>query len=205
VLVLIDIGVGNVGSMANMLARLGIPARVSGDPADVARASRLILPGVGAFDGGMQALKNKDLIPVLRDKVEGEGVPILGVCLGLHLFTEGSDEGRHEGLGWLPCRTRRFPAEAAGAPLRVPHMSWNTVTSSGPGLLLSHLPDPPRFYFAHGFYADMKDQTLVAGSTTYGISFPSVVVKNRIAGVQFHPEKSHRFGMTVLKNFAESF
>ena len=204
-LVVVDIGVGNVGSIANMLGRLGFTSQVSADPRDVARASQLILPGVGAFDGAMKALKSRDLIQVLTEKVLHEKTPILGVCLGLQLFTQGSDEGQEEGLGWLPFRTRRFPSQVDGAPLRVPHMSWNTVVTHGSPTLLSGLPATPRFYFAHSYVVDAIDDPLIAGTTTYGRMFPSVVVKDRIAGVQFHPEKSHRFGMTVLKNFAGSF
>lgn len=204
-LLVVDTGLGNVGSMSNMLGRLGFPCVVSGEPRDVERASKIILPGVGAFDKGMRALRARNLVGVLNEKVLGQNTPVLGVCLGLHLFGESSEEGTENGLGWLPLKARKFPAVWDRDALQVPHMGWNTVRPAGSSGLFSQLPQNPRFYFVHSYYVASSDGNLVAGTTEHGFEFCSAAVRGRIAGVQFHPEKSHRYGMGLLRNFVESF
>jgi glutamine amidotransferase len=199
---IIDCGLGNVGSVANMFRKLGLHAVVSGDPVVVAQADRLVLPGVGAFDHGMQRLRASGLIPILERRVLQEKTPILGICLGLQLYTRGSDEGACPGLGWLPGRTIRFRfAAAEEGRLKVPHMGWNTVHPTRPGVWPS-LSGEPRFYFVHSYHIECDLEEDVLATARYGYEFAAAVRRGNIAGVQFHPEKSHRFGMAVLRDFA---
>lgn len=198
---IVDYGMGNLGSMANMCRKIGVPAVVSSDAGQIAAADRLVLPGVGAFDSGMKSLRGRDLVLLLQRLVIDEKRPILGVCLGLQLFTRGSQEGQEEGLGWLPARTVRFPP--ATPPLRIPHMGWNSVDVTRPHALFRGLEKDARFYFVHSFHVASEVRDDVAGETMYGCRFPSVLIRGNIMGVQFHPEKSHRYGMQLLRNFAD--
>ena len=194
---------GNVGSIANMLKKVGAEATITGDPRVIASADKLILPGVGAFDNAMRELSSRSLIPVLREQVIERGKQILGLCLGMQLFTEGSEEGRATGLGWVPGRAVRFRASAESGALKVPHMGWNIATPTTADPLFAGLDYDARFYFVHSFHVSCDDASVLA-ITNYGAPFVSAIRKRNIAGVQFHPEKSHRFGMRLLRNFAES-
>ncbi len=198
---IIDCGIGNVGSVANMFRKLGVEAVVSGDPAAVAQADRLVLPGVGAFDHGMERLRASGLIPILEQRVLHEKTPILGICLGLQLYTKGSDEGGCPGLGWLPARTIRFRFGTKEGRLKVPHMGWNTVHPTRRNVWPS-LSGEPRFYFVHSYHIECDFGEDVLATACYGYEFAVAVRRGNIAGVQFHPEKSHRFGMAVLRDFA---
>lgn len=202
-IVIIDSGVGNVGSIANMLRKVGAEPMVSRDPGVIDRAEKLILPGVGAFDEGMSVLQRHGLVEVLTERVLRAGVPILGLCLGMQLLTRGSEEGRLPGLAWLDARTVRFRFSAGEGGLRVPHMGWNEVRPCRSHPLLAGLDGEARFYFAHSYHVECADRALVLGETGYGRPFASAISRDNIMGLQFHPEKSHRFGLTVLKNFAE--
>ncbi len=204
-IVIVDYGMGNVGSIANMLRKVGAAATISADPTVVAGARKLILPGVGAFDRGMTNLAERGLIPLLRRKVLEEGTPVLGVCLGMQLLTQRSEEGQCAGLGWLEAETVRFRLEDAGpaSTLKVPHMGWNTVRLCRPHPTLAGLETGSRFYFVHSYYVACHDPALVVAETDHGGAFTSVVAKGSILGVQFHPEKSHRFGMQLYRNFSE--
>jgi glutamine amidotransferase len=192
----IDYGMGNVGSIANMLRKLGIPSVVSHLEDDIARADRLILPGVGAFDHGMRNLRERGLVPVLEEQVHERGTPVLGICLGMQLFGTGSEEGCEPGLGWIDARSVRFRADAG---VKVPHMGWNTVSASDTAG--AWLPAHARYYFVHSYHLDCRDEADVAGRTTYGYPFVSAVRRGNVTGVQFHPEKSHRFGLELLREF----
>jgi imidazole glycerol-phosphate synthase subunit HisH len=203
VIVIVDYGMGNLGSMLNMLKKAGVRAVISSDPADVSAASRLILPGVGAFDAGMRNLRERGLVPALTRRVIEEGTPILGVCLGLQLFTEGSEEGGEPGLGWLEARTVRFRREDLGPELRVPHMGWNQVRPTRSHPLLQTLPSDARFYFVHSYHLECAAPGDVLATTRHGYDFASIVARGNLMGTQFHPEKSHRYGMALLKCFAE--
>ncbi len=199
--VIIDYGMGNVGSIANMLRKLELPSKITGDPSEIARATRLILPGVGAFDHGMRQLESLGLLSVLHRKALHERVPILGICLGMQLFSRQSEEGRLAGLGWIDADVRRFRSNEA-APLRVPHMGWNLMTPFQAHPVFQNLNGEWRFYFVHSYHVCCDYSADVAGVTSYGKPFVSAVARENLVGVQFHPEKSHRFGMQLLENFA---
>lgn len=196
-IVILGLGIGNVGSIANMLRKVGAPGHVSARPKDVEAAQGIILPGVGAFDRGMRNLLDSGLVPLLEDKVLEMKTPLLGICLGMQLLTRSSEEGQLAGLGWIAGSTHRFRMEDK----KVPHMGWNRVQQVGSSSLFDGIQDP-RFYFLHSYYVRCEDRDQALGSTEYGTSFDSAVGKENILGVQFHPEKSHRFGMKLLRNFA---
>ncbi len=199
--VVVDYGMGNVGSVCNMLKKVGGGAVVSGSRDVIGRAGKLVLPGVGAFDTAMQNIGERHLLDVLNERVLGEGVPILGICLGMQLLTERSEEGTSAGLGWIAGRARRFPDEVDGRKLVVPHMGWNHVSVGRPSALTQGLEADARFYFVHSFYVTVEDQAHSVLTTTYGVSFDSAIGSRNVMGVQFHPEKSHRYGMALLRNF----
>jgi glutamine amidotransferase len=198
---IVDYGVGNLGSIPNMLKRLGQGAVVTSNPEEIRSAEKLILPGVGAFDAGMRSLRERGLIEPLREKAFGERIPILGLCLGMQLLFEGSEEGDAEGLGWLKGRVVRFRFPPEDRVHRVPHMGWNTIAVRRQIPLVADLGDEPRFYFAHSFHAVCDEPEDVVGVTEYGYEFPACVGDANIMGAQFHPEKSHRFGLKLLANF----
>ena len=201
-IVIVDFGSGNLGSIASMLRKLGIPSVTSGDPEVVAAADRLILPGVGAFDHAMGRLVSGGYVPILRRKVLEEGAPLLGVCLGMQLLSRGSEEGDAPGLGWIDARTVRFRPESAAGPVRVPHMGWADVRAARPHPLLEGLEEDARFYFAHSFHVVPERDDDVLAWAEHGDRFVSAVARDHVMGVQFHPEKSHRFGLRLLENFA---
>ena len=203
-LVVVDYGMGNVGSIANMLRKVGAEAQISSDHSVIEAADQLILPGVGAFDQGMHNLGERGLTPLLGRKVLEEKTPILGVCLGMQLFAKASEEGRCPGLGWLDATAVRFRPEASEGKLKVPHMGWNTLEPQRPHPLLEGLEAQARFYFVHSFHLVCTHPSLVLTRTSYGLPFVSSIAQDNILGVQFHPEKSHRFGMQLYRNFAHA-
>ncbi len=196
----VDYGMGNLGSVLNMLRRVGVDAEVTGDPVRIATAERIILPGVGAFDAAIERIDASGLRAVLDHKAMEERVPVLGICLGMQLLTRRSDEGTRAGLGWIPAETSRFPS---GSGLKVPHMGWNVTESTRKSPLTSGLDGEVRFYFVHSFCVQTDDPEDTVLRSRYGIDFAAAVHRGNIMGAQFHPEKSHRFGMRLLKNFAE--
>lgn len=200
-IIVIDYGMGNLGSIVNMGRKAGGSFTVSGDPAVIAQADKLILPGVGAFDNGMARLRERGLIPVLNHLVLERKVPILGICLGVQLFTRRSEEGVLPGLGWIAGDTIRFQFAAGPAQLKVPHMGWNHIEPARPDPLLRDLPPEPRFYFVHSYHLVCDEPADVLAWTQYGRRFASAVQRGNIWGTQFHPEKSHKFGLALLKNF----
>lgn len=199
---IVDYGVGNLASIANMARKAGTTCVVSGDPAVLATAEKLILPGVGAFDRAMAMLDERGLIPVLTERAIARQVPTLGLCLGMQLFARGSEEGSRPGLGWIAADNRRFTFTAPSeTKLKVPHMGWNYIEPAAPAALLEQLPPEPRFYFVHSYHLHCDDPSDVMCWTTYGYRFASGVHRGNIWGTQFHPEKSHSFGLALLKNF----
>jgi glutamine amidotransferase len=197
----VDYGMGNVGSVLNMLKRLGVKASLASTEEAVREAPALILPGVGAFGAGMRALEARRLIDPLTEAVINRGTPILGICLGMQLFTEQSDEDHVPGLGWLPAKTVRFDSTRPDAPSIVPHMGWNEIQVRGRSAIFRDL-ETARFYFVHSYHVTTDATEIVIADTTHGYPFVSAVARDNIYGVQFHPEKSHRFGLAILRNFA---
>lgn len=196
---IVDYGMGNLGSIQNMFKRIGAAAQVTGDAAVLAHASKILLPGVGAFDSAMQRIADSGLREVLDRKALHERVPTLGICLGMQLLTRGSDEGQLPGLGWIGATTLRFPNIAG---LKVPHMGWNLVTPTQHSPLTAGLPEESRFYFVHSYFVRVDDERDSLLKAHYGVSFDAAVSHGNIFGAQFHPEKSHKFGMKLLANFA---
>jgi len=196
----VDYGMGNTGSILNMLRYLDIKARICTSFDDIKNASRIILPGVGAFDHGIRNLRSSGMADILYELVMIRKRPVLGICLGMQLMTLRSAEGMNSGLGWLNASTISFE-HPPNQKLRIPHIGWNTVVPSEHCLLLKNLPEDKRFYFVHSYHLQCNDTAIVAGKTLYGGWFDSVVEHENIFGCQFHPEKSHRFGMTIFKNF----
>lgn len=196
---IVDFGVGNLGSIRNMFKRIGVPAQVTSDLDKIALSTKLVLPGVGAFDNAMSRLCEGALRDLLDRKVLAEKVPILGVCLGMQLLTRGSEEGSMPGLGWIAADTRRIP----GSPgLKVPHMGWNVVRSVCSSPLTAGLAHDARFYFVHSYAVHVDDPSNSLLRSRHGIDFDAAIQAGNIFGVQFHPEKSHKYGMNLLTNFA---
>jgi imidazole glycerol-phosphate synthase subunit HisH len=201
---IIDYKTGNLGSIQNILKRIGEPSVVTSDPAVIANATKLILPGVGAFDTGMKNLTELGLIDILNKKVVNEKVPVLGICLGMQVLSKGSEEGTLPGLGWIDSTTVRFRFQNT-AEYKIPHMGWNFINQHKPSRLFDNMHTDPRFYFVHSYYFSPADPEDILTTTTYEIEFTSSVEKGNILGVQFHPEKSHKFGMKLLKNFVDFY
>jgi glutamine amidotransferase len=203
-IVIVDYGLGNLGSIKNMLKKAGFPSLISDDPAEIEQAEKLILPGVGAFDTGMRYLQDKGLVSILNRKAMEEKVPVLGLCLGAQLITNRSEEGMLPGLGWVDGETVRFHFDADTPQLKVPHMGWNVLQIVNDHPYLQGLPEDQRFYFVHSYHMVCRNEKNVIANTTYGYSFPSIIGHENVVGMQFHPEKSHKFGLQVLGNFARS-
>ncbi len=198
---IVDYGLGNLASVANMLRRVGATSALVSRPEEIARADKLILPGVGAFDHGMEKLEAAGLLDALNERVLEARVPVLGLCLGMQLFTRGSEEGRKPGLGWLPAETRRL--QPADPRLKVPHMGWAEVQVVRAHSLLEPAEPELRFYFVHSYHVVCDTRECVVGEAEHGERFCAIACAGNVMGVQFHPEKSHRFGMKLLRNFAE--
>jgi imidazole glycerol-phosphate synthase subunit HisH len=196
---IINYGVSNVGSMLNMMKKLGLPAEVISTPEGVESAAKIILPGIGAFDHGMAALNDLGLSEPLRRRVLRDSVPLLGVCLGMQMLGRGSEEGTSSGLGLLEGHCSRFRS-SADAPVRVPHMGWNELDIFHRDPLLEGL-EGSRFYFVHSYHFVCDDPADALAGARHGTMFTAAVHRANVWGVQFHPEKSHRFGMTLLRNF----
>jgi imidazole glycerol-phosphate synthase subunit HisH len=204
VIVVVDYGMGNVGSIANMLKRVGANALVSSQAHDIERAEKLILPGVGAFDSAMERINGSGLRAALDRRVVADKVPVLGICLGMQLLTHTSEEGELPGLGWIAARTVAFRGRVHPR-LKSPHMGWNLVVLHTPSPLTTGFDTllEPRFYFVHSYFIECDDSSVGILRTTYGVTYDSAIQRGNIYGVQFHPEKSHRFGMRLLENFAQ--
>lgn len=197
----VDYGVNNVGSVLNMLRRLNVEAELVRDPLHLRDATSIVLPGIGAFDAGVLNLRRAGLFDAIRERVVRDEVPILGICLGMQLLSRGSEEGSLEGLGLLPAHTVRFKFEG-GSRLKVPHMGWNETDCVDAALLGGFGAERPRFYYVHSYHVVCDDEANVAARCSYGITFTAAVRRGHVFGTQFHPEKSHRYGMRLLGNFA---
>lgn len=191
----VDYGVGNSGAIINMIRRAGFQAMASSDPVIISSAEKLILPGVGAFDFAVERLHNSGLWDVLNELVVSQGKPILGICLGIQLMALRSEEGEREGFGWVDANVRRFRKQK----LKVPHMGWNTLSHQADWL--ASVDEDERFYFVHSYYVECNDPEDVLFTTDYGEKFVSGFKKNNMIGLQFHPEKSHKYGLSVLTRY----
>lgn len=200
-IVIIDYGVGNIGSISSMLNKIGAKSMVSCKDSDIQNASKIILPGIGAFDKAMSELNNRDLISSLRKAVIENNKPVLGICLGAQILGNSSEEGELPGLGWINMEVKRF----SNPSLRIPHMGWNFVKPTRNSLLFDlESSHESRFYFVHSYYMSCKSNKDIIALSYYGDDFACAVNKNNIFGVQFHPEKSHKFGFNLLQKFAHA-
>lgn len=204
-IVIIDYGLGNLGSIKNMLKKIGYDSEISSDHALIQSATKLILPGVGAFDQGMKNLEERGLIPLLNKKVLEEKTPILGICLGMQLFTSKSEEGTLKGLSWVDAETIKFDSSKTGKKFPIPHMGWVYVSEKGNSPLLQDMYEEPKFYFVHSYYVKCNNPDEVILTGDYIHEFDAGFQKGNILGVQFHPEKSHKYGMKLLTNFMTNF
>jgi imidazole glycerol-phosphate synthase subunit HisH len=195
---IINYGLGNLGSVQNMLKRINVNSTIVKSPKDL-RAEKIILPGVGSFDTGMSNLLSDGWVEALNENVRKHQVPTLGICLGMQLMTNRSEEGQLGGLGWIEGEVLKFPVSS----LKTPHMGWNIVRPAGQdaSILKSDKPEL-RFYFVHSYFVKVDNSSDRLGTTNYGSEFTSAFRRDNVYGVQFHPEKSHKFGMMVFKNFA---
>lgn len=200
---IVNYGLGNLTSILNMHRRLGIDAIITNNHEELQKADKLILPGVGHFDKGMQNLNESGLRTLLDEMVLKENKYILGICLGAQLMTRGSEEGVENGLGWVPADTIKFRINVASS-LKVPHMGWTDLNVTKESPLFQNLPTEPRYYFVHTYHFlfDENNSTVI-GKSAYGYDFTCAFQKENIYGVQFHPEKSHKFGMKLLDNFSK--
>lgn len=201
--VIVDYHTGNISSIKNMLARIGHPATIVNRVDELIAATRIILPGVGTFDYGMTKLAELGLLDALNKKVLDEKVPVLGICLGAQLMCESSEEGKLAGLRWIKGQVKKFPNTWEGRKIIVPHMGWDYVNSK-PSKLFSKL-EKPRFYFAQSYFIHCENRDEVLATNQHGTTFDAAFEKGNLAGVQFHPEKSHIFGMGLLRNFIELY
>ena len=202
-IVIVDYDMGNIGSVYNMLKKIGRKSEITRDLEKIRQADHIILPGVGAFDSGMEQLEKFGLVELIRHKAMVDKTPILGICLGAQLMLEKSEEGQKAGLGLVKGEVKRFQLSAE-SKLRIPNMGWNQIEKVKSSNLVDILPEQPRFYFVHSYHFKMtqsEDQLLIS---EYGYSFCSAFQHENISGVQFHPEKSHKFGMALLRNFTEA-
>jgi len=196
---IIDYGIGNIGSIQNMIKKIGYESIVSSDPDVIKKADKLLLPGVGSYDYAMKKLKKTELYDLLNNEVLVKKKPILGICLGMQLMTNGSDEGIEKGFAWVDAYVEKFEISS----LKIPHMGWNLIKIEKENQLSKNLYDENRFYFVHSFKVKCSDSDDVLFITNYGDNFVSGFSKNNIYGVQFHPEKSHKFGKKILENFCK--
>ena len=202
-IVIVDYSVGNIGSILNMLKKIGVEAKISSSVQDIEQADKIILPGVGAFDSGMSKLNERGFTEILNKKVLLEKTPILGICLGMQLMTKGSEEGKLNGLGWFDSETIKFNFSEDQKKLKVPFIGWNYVKICKTSQLFKEMYDNPKFYLVHSYYIKSNDLKDILTQTEYSVTYASSLEKGNIFGVQFHPEKSHKYGMKLLKNFSE--
>lgn len=205
-IVIVDYGMGNLGSVKNMLKKIGTDSVCTSDKKMIEKATQLLLPGVGSFDKAMKNLDDLDLIDIIKKKVLVDKTPILGICLGMQLLTKGSGEGKFEGFGFIDAYAKKFDFSSIEDSLPVPHMGWNKVYLKKESKLLQEGEEREnRFYFVHSYAVNCKNKEDILTTTNYGYEFVSSFERNNIIGCQFHPEKSHKFGMKLFKKFVENY
>ena len=196
---IINYGVSNLGSIQNMLKKIGIKAQIVSNKDEIINAKKLILPGVGSFDNGVTSLQKNNLFEAIITAANND-IPILGICLGMQLLGNSSEEGSLQGLGLIPGRTIKFSFR--NNDLKIPHMGWNQIDPKKTNILIKNLDEESRFYFVHSYHFKPENEKYTLATTDYGINFNSIIYNNKIFGTQFHPEKSHKFGLKLLGNFA---
>jgi glutamine amidotransferase len=201
VLCIIHYGSGNIGAIANICERERIPYLITDDPARFEIATHFLLPGVGAFDPTIETLRGAGIVTALEAQVMGHGKPIMGICVGMHLLANGSDEGKREGLGWIPGHVTRIDTRALIRPPHLPHMGWNEIAGNTDDPLLKGINFAGGFYFLHSYYFDALHNSDIVARVQYGGSLPCIVRRGHVIGAQFHPEKSHANGIRLIKNF----
>jgi glutamine amidotransferase len=202
---IIDLDLGNVGAVKNMLGKIGADALITNNVDEIDKADKLILPGVGTFDTGMNSIRQFELSEVLSNAVLDRKTPVLGICLGMQLFAKKSEEGTADGLNWIDARIVKFSFRETQGKLKIPHMGWSEISVSKNSNLIDEQKEPPRFYFVHSYYMECADVNDILATTDYGYPVVAAIERDNILGVQFHPEKSHRFGMNLLKRFVEYY
>jgi len=200
---IVDYGSGNIAALTNIFKQRKVPHFVSGIPRELSAATRYLLPGVGAFDPTMETLTRSGVLDVLTEGVIGKGKRVLGICVGMQLLAEGSDEGQMPGLGWIKGRVRRIDTSRLERPPMLPHMGWNSVHTANKATLFEGIDLSRGFYFLHSYFFDVASQSDVSAYATYGDDLPCAVENGNVFGAQFHPEKSHANGMRFLLNYAE--
>jgi glutamine amidotransferase len=199
---IVDYGMGNLGSIFNMFKKIGVQSKITSNKSEIEKAEKILLPGVGSFDAAMNKINELDFKELLNYKALEEKIPVLGICLGMQLLTNSSEEGVLPGLGWIPAETLKFKFEKE-QNLKIPHMGWNLVKKNKDSKLTEDFIDETRFYFVHSYYVKCQNDSNSILKTTYGLTFDSAIQNENIYGAQFHPEKSHKFGMNLLKNFSK--
>ena len=199
---IVDYGLGNIWAFANIYKNLNIPFQIITNADDLKHATKIILPGVGAFDHAMNQLENSGMRETLDELVLNQKIPILGVCIGMHMLAHSSEEGSLPGLGWINGAVKKFDSSALVQKTHLPHMGWNDVTPSKNSKIFLKLENKAVFYFLHSFYFSCSNEEDVIAGTDYGIKFACAVNSENVFGIQFHPEKSHKYGIQLLENFA---
>jgi len=209
-MVIVNYNIGNISSIANMLQKIGHKATVTNNPDTIANANKIILSGVGAFNNGMLQLSNLNLLEVLNEKVLHDKVPVLGICLGMQLMCKKSEEGTVPGLSWIDAEVIRFRNSDLFPDMRIPNIGWNDLKFEKKSKLFTDIDDP-KFYFLHSYHLNINKSdststsTIILSTSHYHYDFISAIEQDNILGVQFHPEKSHKYGMKLLKNFVELY
>ena len=201
---IIDLGMNNILSVAKAVEHVGFEYKIIKETKEIEKARKLILPGVGSFDKGMSQLKDLNLIDILNTKVNLEKTPILGICLGFQMMTSSSDEGELKGLGWFDCHTSRIEASKSNN-IKVPHMVWNEVAWKKDSRLIDQVITPSRFYFVHSYVPMAEDDSEILATAHYGSTLNIALERDNIVGVQFHPEKSHIYGLKIIENFCKKY
>jgi glutamine amidotransferase len=200
---IIDYGSGNVGAIANIYKQLKVPHKITGDPVELAGADRFVLPGVGAFDTTMKYLKDSGMIALLNEQVLVKKKKVLGICVGMQILAQSSEEGVLDGLGWVPGRVKKIDRSRLLKPPYLPHMGWNSIQLKTRSEIFSEVDCEKGFYFLHSYYFDAEHSEDVLATVHYGNDLPCAVYRDNVFGMQFHPEKSHNNGMAIFRNFAE--
>jgi imidazole glycerol-phosphate synthase subunit HisH len=198
---IVDYGMGNLGSVFNMFKKIGVASIITSDLEEINSADKLLLPGVGSFDKAMQKITTSGIKEILDQKILIEQTPILGICLGMQLLTNSSEEGTEKGLGYINASAKKFVFN--DNKMKVPHMGWNLVNESTKSKLTENFIEESRFYFVHSYYVEVVNQENSILKTNYGLEFDSAIQHKNVYGAQFHPEKSHKFGMKLFENFAK--